>query len=370
MLAVMLAILGSLVVPQGAIVFADGLTSWPVVEPSVDLCWRMGYNALVGPAGEDWTIYQFPDIGRLKAGFYGEWLVRAEPARPNAMEYAQTIRVHQTLSCGARWEGDREACPYAEPPSYDYWPSAAFIFESVQLNPGSLWMIGNEMDVTDWPGGGQDEMVPELYAVAFHDLYNLIKGVDPTAQVAIGGLVQATPLRLQYLTIVWDTYLNLYGESMPVDVWNIHGFVFREVANDYGAGIPPGLPGDPQTGVLYDDDCSHIDMAVFGQQIRAMRQWMKNRGEQNKPLIISEYGVIYKHPTCDGEPMGSARVVQDFMVRTFDYFFTEKDCDIGFPGDECRLVHELQFHGVALQPGVAGVYGDRHCVSGLLPHSS
>jgi cell division septation protein DedD len=87
-------------------------------------------------------------------------------------------------------------------------------------------------------------------------------------------------------------------------------------------------------------------MEIFGQQIRAMRQWMKERGQQDKPLIVSEYGVVYKHPTCDGQSMNSGQVVQDFMVATFEYFFNEKDCDIGSPGDECRLVQRWMWYSL------------------------
>ena len=41
---------------------------------------------------------------------------------------------------------------------------------------------------------------------AYHELYTLIKGADPTARLAIGGVIQATPLRLEYLTKVWNEY--------------------------------------------------------------------------------------------------------------------------------------------------------------------
>jgi hypothetical protein len=308
------------------------------------LCWRMGYNVLASKSGE--TIYRYPEIRSLKAGLYADWKVRSGPARPNDMEYVQIVRVHQKLSCGARWFYPREQCPYAEPYDYLFWPSADFIIQTAQLNPGSLWMIGNEMDRIDWPGGGQDEMVPELYARAYHDLYHLIKDVDASAQVAIGGVIQATPLRLQYLSIAWDTYQDLYGEPMPVDVWNVHNFIFKEDANSYGAAIPPGLPGDPQTGVLYGDDCTHIDVQIFDSQIRALRQWMKERGQQNKPLIISEYGVLYKHPVCEGQSTDSAQLVQAFMLSTFDYLFNTKDCDLGYPADECRLVQRWMWYSL------------------------
>jgi hypothetical protein len=293
-------------------------------------------------------ISRYPDARWLKAGLYMDYKVRSGPARPNDMEYVQTIRVHQKLSCGVKCYWDRDACPYAEPYEYLVWPSESFIFQTAQINLGSLWLIGNEMDLVDFPGGCQDEMLPEVYAWAYHDLYHLIKDADPTARVAIGGVLQATPLRLQYLSIIWDTYQELYGEPMPVDVWNVHNYIQSETSgfDEHSAGIPPGLPGNPQEGVVYDDHCAHIDMEIFDQQIRAFRQWMKDRGQQDKPLIVSEYGVLYRHPECGDQSMNSAQLVQDFMLGTFDYFFNTKECDLGCPADECRLVQRWLWYSL------------------------
>jgi hypothetical protein len=73
---------------------------------------------------------------------------------------------------------------------------------------------------------------------------------------------------------------------------------------------------------------------------------MKDHGQQNKPLIVSEFGVLYKHPVCDGQPMFSFPFVQEFMINTFDYFFDTKDCDIGYPADECRLVQRWLWYSL------------------------
>ena len=56
-----------------------------------------------------------------------------------------------------------------------------------------------------------------------------IKNVDPTAQVAISGLVEVTPGRLQYLDIVWNTYMQEFGTPMPVDMWTMHLYILPEV---------------------------------------------------------------------------------------------------------------------------------------------
>jgi len=301
------------------------------------------------------SIKTYPEIRSLNAGWYVDWRANPSATRPGGIEYMPMVRMHQELTCGKYVQPDRVACPYVEPHAYEYSPSAATIKAMAKKNPGMTWLLGNEMDRLDWVGGGQDEMLPELYAKAFHDLQKLIKEADPTAKIAIGGVIQATPLRLQYLTTAWDTYKDLYGIDMPVDVWNIHAFVVSEfcqwekpdggdrVLRCYGAGVPAGAT--VKQGAYIGEDWKHIDRATFDQQIRAMRQWMKDRGQQQKPLIVTEYGVLYESVVCNNScpnaaeyDLTNADVIHNFMLWTFDYFLDTKDCDLGYGADDCRLV--------------------------------
>jgi hypothetical protein len=305
--------------------------------------YRLGVGSTYGPPST------YPEFRLLKAGWYQDWQPRWVPDRPNYIEFVQTVRVHQELVCDL-WSTDawdREKCPYKEPHSYWMHPDMAELRNMARGHPGSLWLIGNEIDRRDWAitGGtlGQDEILPELYATAYHDIYQTIKTADPSAKVAIGGIIQPTPLRLEYLTRAWDSYLSKYKTQMPVDVWNVHNFILQEQLWSYGAGIPPGI--DAQTGVVYASDLSHVDMTIFDDQIRAFRQWMKDRGQQNKPLIVSEYGVLYPDG-LGGNDFGPA-VVQDFMIKSFDYFLYTKDCDLGLISDDCRLVQRWAWFNLA-----------------------
>lgn len=326
----------------------------PLIAKAPTSSYRLGFGLTSG------SLSQYPEAASLKAGWYVDWNVRIKPQRPNNMEYVQMVRLHQTLTCplfsADAW--NRASCPYAVPHSYSFSPSADTIVQAAKANPGSLWLIGNEMDRRDWPGGGQDEMLPELYATAYHELYTLIKGVDPKAQIAIGGVIQATPLRLEYLTKAWNAYQQRYGSPMPVDVWNVHNFILKEDINDYGASIPPGSTA--QTGVLYPTevggDNTHVSMTIFDQQIRAFRAWMKDRGQQNKPLIVSEYGVLYQHITAADTP----EEVQDFMLKTFDYFLNTRDCNLGYPADGCRLVQRWAWYS----------FNDDGTLFGFNPHGN
>lgn len=336
------------------------------------------------------------DVRVLNAGWYVDWHVNSNPVRPGGMDYMPMVRVHQKLVCGSGVTADREKCPYLN--EYEYSPNASAITAFAQANPGSTWLLGNEMDRVDWPpngsspGGGQDEMQPTLYPVFYKELYDLIKGADPTAKIAIGGVIQATPLRLQYLTTIWDTYKQLYGVDMPVDVWNVHNFINAEFCQKeddkaggkelicYGGAIPPG--SDTLIGAYYGEDWKHIDRVTFDQQIRAMRQWMKDRAQQEKPLIVTEYGVLYpKIGDCPqplpgggcGDPnwvdLTNPQVIQDFMIWTFDYFADTKDCAIGYAADDCRLVQRwawFSLENVGWSFNINGVLFD-HTTKQLAP---
>ena len=321
--------------------------------------YRLGYGAASAP------ITRYSDVRQLKAGWYLDWAARTSPARPLNMDYVQVVRLHQLTKCWPNKVRDRGECPYTEPFTYtlQYGQTRGGIAAVARANPGSLWLIGNEMDRYDWggdnpytpdveenPSGGQDEMLPELYARAYHEFYHLIKEADPDAQVGIGGIIQATEVRLEYLDTVWDTYHDVYDADMPVDVWNVHNFILAEECDNPGADIPPGCDscrehdptGDPCYGVEYPGgDWTHASMDIFRAQMQAFRQWMKNHGQQDKPLIVSEYGIVYFHAGLEDPD-----VVKGFMLATFDYFMNTKDCDLGYTADECRLVQRWAWYSL------------------------
>ncbi len=322
----------------------------PLVSNLPQIATRLGFGMTSG------SLNDFPEINSLKAGWYLNWGVNAAPAQPNGMEYAQMIRIHQDLTCplGSANAHNRTLCPYVVPHSYTYQPNAAKIQQVAQARPGSLWMIGNEIERRDWYGGGrQDEILPELYAVAYHELYTLIKTADPLAKIAIGGVIQATPLRIKYLDRILDHYQLTYGVAMPVDVWNIHTFILPEKSGSWGADIPVGFSETTgaylfhlgSNGEVLPIMPEHIDGNLIAQQIRDFRQWMKDRGEQEKPLIISEYSVLLPNWVL-GLPGDDSQSIIDFMLWSFDHFLTAKDCSLGYSADECRLVQRWVWYSL------------------------
>jgi hypothetical protein len=257
---------------------------------------RMGVGAGAFPASESLA-------GQLGFGWWLDWHADQDHFTSADLEYLPMIR----LKGG------------------DIKPTGRELLAAIAAHPGAVWLVGNEPDVK-W----QDNVVPDVYAQVYHDLYYLLKQQDPSCQVAIGGVSQPTPLRLRYLDQILEAYRARYGEPMPVDVWNVHNFILREERNSWGVDIPPGMT--EQTGVLREI-ADHDDLAIFRQQIVDFRRWMKERGQQDKPLIVSEYGILM--PADYGFP---PQQVEQFMLASFEYFRTAADPALGYPPDGYRLV--------------------------------
>jgi hypothetical protein len=196
--------------------------------------------------------------------------------------------------------------------------------EIVDARPRSIWIVGNEPDII-W----QDNTPAKRYAQIYHDVYTFIKERDPEALLAIAGVGQPTPLRMAYLDIVLDTYRETYGEPLPVDIWTIHAFVLREERDSWGVGIPPGM--DDEQGEFYEL-ADHDNLAYFQQNLINFRAWMAERGYGDRPLAVTEFGIL--HPADYGFP---PEVVAEFMIGAFD-FFTSAANETGYPEEDNRLV--------------------------------
>ena len=100
-----------------------------------------------------------------------------------------------------------------------------------------------------------------------------------------------------------------------------------------------GEQGREQCTIL--DNCSVED---FIQLITDFCTWLDGRGERDKPVIISEYGVL-----MPSEYLGSSedlaeriaegeRKVVEFMQGTFDYMLHTTDPELGWTADGGRLI--------------------------------
>jgi hypothetical protein len=259
----------------------------------------IGYLERFGVADTNFQVWNAYNAG-LRFGAYLNWRVATDAA--GGIRFWQMVRVN---SGGPSVGYDR-------------------LTEVINSNPGARYLIGNEPDVR-W----QDNVAPTAYANVYHDIYYFIKERDPSALVAIAGISQSTPLRRAYLDIVLDTYRNTYGESLPVDIFNIHAFILREEQDSWGVGIPPGMDG--WSGTLYELD-DHDNVAIFQQNMIDFRNWMAARGYGDKPLVVSEYGILM--PADYGFPPES---VASFMTASFDFFLTATSGN-GYAPDGGRLV--------------------------------
>lgn len=286
-----------------------------------------------------------------------------KPSWPDSAPANDAERVHMI------WTQQRKTESGVYLPEYYTVPLDAQLADYIRNHPGRLWIVGNEVDRGPQPGeisGGQGDMFPEIYAEAYHDVQAFIKANDPTARVAISGLVEVTPGRLQYLDKTWNAYLAKYGAPMPVDVWNMHIYIMPEVTPN---GEPNGFANvavgtDPALGkrgsggsssVCSDPDvyclAEHDDLSIFAEQVVAMRQWMKDHGQQQKPLILSEYSILYYYSTnyCYPDEYGncfSPDRINQFMDGTFDYLENTKSTTLGYAIDDNRLVQQWLWFSV------------------------
>jgi hypothetical protein len=183
----------------------------------------------------------------------------------------------------------------------------------------------------------QDNVTPRRYAEIYHEVYTFIKERDPQAKLVIGGVTQPTPLRRAYLDIVLDTYEASYGEQMPIDVWNIHAFTLREERESWGVDIPPGM--DDALAIKYEIE-DHDDLEILKQNLIEFRSWMADRGYGDKPLIVSEYGILM--PEDYGFPL---QRVGDFLTGSF-YLFQTLSGENGYRPDDDRLVQQWFWYSV------------------------
>jgi hypothetical protein len=301
-----------------------------------------------------WGDAQLKWLPTWRAGWTLDFATRA--SKPNlAAEYYQMISVSQR----------KAGCDYLD--GYNTSPALteASLGNLIRSAPGSTWIVGNEPDRGPNPENCrvrvQGDTYPEVYAEAYHDVYDFIKQRDPHALVAIAGLVQVTPGRLQYLDKVWQAYQERYQNNMPVDIWNMHLYILPETFSDgrpngvasVAVGTDPALGiresgGDPARCADPQVYCfaEHDDLGIFAEQVVAMRTWMKQHGQQNKPLILSEYSQLYPYEV---DPEGcflqdefgncfTPERVSSFMSRSFAYLETASDPDLGYPLDNNRLI--------------------------------
>jgi hypothetical protein len=278
---------------------------------------RFGVNVILN-YGKNVDDY---NVGKLNAGWYLDYATYLNPSTPGGMAFVHVLRVPDLQR--DQWKERVEAL--------------------VRANLGALWLIGNEPDRDI-----QDGITAEEYAKLYHEVYTLIKELDPLAIVGIGAIIQSTPVRLRYLNRFVAHYQRLYRQNPPIDYWNIHGFILREDPRDWGAGIPPGLEAYAAEGILYEV-WDHGDFEEFKRLLIEFRTWMADNGYQGVPLTVSEYGILMP-PDYFAVDGGAVRYdnafVSNYMRASFDFFMETKDPQIGYELDDFRLVQSWAWYSL------------------------
>ena len=234
----------------------------------------------------------------------------------------------------------------------------AKIRQIVADNPGYLWFIGNEPEALC-----RGNRAAPAYAEIYHDMYNLIKGVDPSAQVGIGGVVVPSRFRLRWLEQALDAYKDRYGTLMPIDVWSVHNLLLGECPGPCqcppdpipcpcaesrcsGAYMPVGQQ-DNCAVRIYRTQQDQANVLMFEQLIWDMRRWMAGREEaRGKPLILTEMGVFADYLAEGSGSIFPHEMINQFMADAFDFLLTAADPNIGCTSDGGRLVQRWTWYSL------------------------
>lgn len=245
--------------------------------------------------GENGGIGAF-NVAPLNAGAYLDWGARVGAPRPSGMDYFPMIHVD-------------EFRPDWQPEGYS--PSGSWLRVVVNDNPGATWLIGNEAEYR-WD---HDHTTPEGYARIYHDVYHTIKGIDPTAKIAMNGIATVSPLRLAWLDSVWNAYRSLYGTDMPVDVWNFHGYVVNEMVYEWGPDLPYGFVN--AVGFGKGEWQQVNDASASGGTYHKSRDW----GARSYFAFEGDHVTLYLHT---GPDAGLANIFVDAQLRqTIDLYTPE-----------------------------------------------
>jgi hypothetical protein len=242
--------------------------------------------------------------------------------------------------------------------NYDVYKTKISTF--VTQNPGSTWIIGNEPDseVTY-----QDHLAPDVYGQRYFEVATIIRQHDPSAKIGFGPIIQATPVRIYYLTLAMNKLVQLAGSAAAahalIDFYPIHAYILNEAdlydangnsTHQWGAGVPVGYnaatwPAPELIHPEWGETWKTFDITIFSDRVKAFRQWMKDQGEQNKPMWITEYGVLFP---SQGNPYlyTSDQDAANYMAQTYDFMLGYKDPSLGYPADDNRLVQKWTWYSL------------------------
>ena len=166
------------------------------------------------------------------------------------------------------------------------WPGDGKLADEIKTNRGAWWAVGNEPNDPN-----QDFRTPEEYARFYHDFYHWAKRMDRRSKVIPAGIADAD---WRWATAFRERYREFYGDYPPVDGWNMHCY-------------------------LLGDDA--YDVSEFKRRVQAFRHWMMSIGEAEKPLFLTEFGVLYGSGCCQ-RPVDPPEWTVSYMRETVSWLST------------------------------------------------
>ncbi len=169
----------------------------------------------------------------------------------------------------------------------------AGVAEVARSHPGEWWQFGNEPNDLF-----QDNVSPTDFARRYHSFYFTLKAADSSAQVVPAGLANAD---WRWAASFWQAYEREYGTTPQVDGWSIHNY-------------------------LLDSCASAADVGLFKSRIEAFRAWAARGGRGDKPLFLTEYGILYGNGCCNCPTIPPDQVTE-FMQRTSQWMSESRTVD-------------------------------------------
>ncbi|MBN1878068.1 MAG: hypothetical protein JXA33_27850 [Anaerolineae bacterium] len=289
-----------------------------------------------GVATSTSAAYEYGLATYINGGWYWDWGAAGKSKIP-PLEYVQTIRLSPVKG---QVNGTITQIGYTAS------PTGTTLINRIKQVPGAMWFIGNEPDCN-----AMDNMLAEFYAYAYHDLYYLIKSIDPTAQIGAGNIVQPTPLRFNYLNRVLDTYQQTYGETLPADFWSTHSYILCENCYPtphsgdpfaWGACFVPDWNYQHAPDATYYSVYDHWDIDIYASRLMTFRQWLYDNGYRNHPIVIPEYGTLLWPGLVDTTQQDDI----DFFNATADWMRTARDSVLGYKPDDNRLVQRWAWYSL------------------------
>lgn len=191
------------------------------------------------------------------------------------------------------------------------------------------WIIGNEIGLDD------GKLTASEYAGHFINWKKCLLYIDSTFRVGSGAISQ-----LQKSTPDPQGTPHCVGLNDPRSGAKYFEDYIKEIKKIDSTNLPDFYVNHGYTYCLTDHGNSApafsiektVDIEAFKWQIQEYRRILKNAGEQNKDLIIKEWGPFNIQVGFENR--------QRHLQDTIDYMAQATDRDIGNPEDDYRLVQK------------------------------